>query len=163
MKGNKAYIYIGSAAVLIAIGIIVVLIVLNKKQTRQPISSEKASVIRLEIPKGDNIEEDVKPSEETETAKIKTESQEEGKEKKDDKTVTSKDDLTKKENQSGETKDTKAPAVIVEKQQEDKKIGNPQNQKGNTQIGTPGTKEFPEDGDDVIELPFVPYEDLKEN
>ena len=81
MKGNKAYIYIGSAAVLIAIGIIVVLIVLNKKQTIQPISSEKASVIRLEIPKGDNIEENVKPSEETETAKIKTESQKDDKEK----------------------------------------------------------------------------------
>ena len=49
-------------------------------------------------------------------------------------------------------------------QQEEKKISNPQIEKTTGESGIkPGTVVISGDDDGIIELPFVPYEDLKEN
>lgn len=166
MKDKRVFIYIGSAVLVVAIGLIVTLVVINTRSKREPATSEQISVVRLDIPSdGDNKADVVDDSNDVEKTKVEV-GQKNDKEKVD--TKNNKDNKTEnkgiqKDMAVNDTQKTesKTAEVIVEPQKEDQKISTPQTNNGTGSL-KPGTEIMAKD-DDVIELPFVPYEDLKEN
>ena len=160
MKDNKRpLIIIGSAIILVVIGLAVTLVVINTRKNREPQTSESTPVIKLDIPgAGKGEVEATVTSEENVAPQNTTDKKDSTKDTKDTKTTAAKDDMTTANNQ---TKQQEEP-VIIESKQEETPISNPQSGKGNNNNPTPGTPVNQND-DGIIELPFVPYEALKEN
>lgn len=151
-KDNKAiYIAIACGIVLIALAVVIVLVIRNNRKNKSQTTSEKPFVIQLDIPQGEKASEDVAEatSEKTKTSEIQSE--ESKKEVKTEKTSEKKKvGEEKKSEVASEKKTEEIPLIVIEKEKE-------------TQV-KPKPDVIPANPEDegVIELPYVPYEDLME-
>ena len=153
-RNKKAIILIVSGLALVVLGVGITFLVIKnpfKSKTKLQVSSDSKKVIQLDVPEAETSEN---AKEDEKGAKVVvTDKTEEGKEK--EKTTekakaTAKDDKkTVTSEKASETKTEEIPTIIIE----------------NPNDSAPATQPKPAEikDDDVIELPFVPYEEIKEN
>ena len=160
-KSSKTIILIISGVLLVLLGLGITFLVIKKPFSKTGNNtSENKKVIQLDVP-GQTTSEEVKKAEAGED-EIVTDTPKDTKEKDKEKTSEKKivTTTTKKETTSekaGETKkqeqQAQQPVVIVE---------DPKTAPTPTTPST-ATPTTPAKSDDAIELPFVPYEEIKEN
>ncbi len=161
-RNNKAVIFIISGVALVVLGLGITFLVIKKPFRGKEIkTSETKKVIQLDVPgqtseevkKADAGEDEMVPDTTKET---KEKEKEKTPEKKNVTTTTTKKETTSEKTSETKKQDQQAqqPVIIVE---DPKTAPTPTTPTATT---APATSEK---SDDVIELPFVPYEDLKEN
>ena len=148
-RNKKAVILTVFGIILVIIGVgVVILVVKNPLRKEKPVqSSESEKVIQLNIPGGvtsetEEIEKETTLTEEKEVSKVKT-SEKTSEKKTDNKKATTSE-------KASEEKKVEEPPLIIE---------NP-NEAPSRQTTT---NQPPVNKDEVIELPFIPYEEIKEN
>lgn len=148
-RGKKAAILTVFGIILVIIGVGVVILIIKNPLKREKMnnSSESKKVIQLDVPGGvtsetEEIEKETTLTEEKEVSKVKTSEKTSEKKTDNKKVVTSE--------KTSEEKKTEEPPLIIENPKEEPSRHTTTNQ-------TPVNK------DEVIELPLIPYEEIKEN
>lgn len=152
-RNNKSVILIILGIVLVVLGVGITILVIKKPfKSKGSDTSETTKVIRLDV-SDEGESESVSTSEEENGGTVPDSNKDnKEKEKTSEKTkVTAKENkqTTTSEKASEAKKEEEIPAIIIEKPND------------TTPANQPKPAEIKDD--DVIELPFVPYEEIKEN